>query len=130
MDDINKAELKGTVTQIFKAQTVTNGSFLLSFQLATEKKWKGKTFTKKHNINVWGDNGAGCSDMVAGDRVHVIGEFGTEKYTKKNGEEGWKTVVVGKTIELIRGQRQPEFTGQPSVPDELPNFAPGNEIPF
>ena len=100
---MNMIFLTGHVGQEPQKKTFENNRQVLSFSLATNKRYKSadgevkETPTQWHNIQVWGYLAE--VPIERGSLVHAVGELQYREYTDKDGIKRWSTdIVISNTI--------------------------------
>jgi single-strand DNA-binding protein len=147
--------LTGHVGQDPQKKSFENNRTVITFSLATNKRYKGKdgemheTPTQWHNVQAWGY----LADVPVekGSLVHVVGEVQYREYTDKDGIKRWTTDVVATELHIIQrvkkvqsapmpnisddpfAKNNPSTTDNAPLPTAIPGAAPtgdGDDLPF
>ena len=114
--------LTGHVGQEPQKKTFDNNRSVLTFSLATNKRYKGtdgtmkETPTQWHNVQAWGY--LADTAVQKGNKVHVVGEVQYREYTDKDGVKRWTTDVVATELHIIKvmtkvGAPMPDVSDDP-----------------
>jgi len=128
---INKVNLVGNVGRDVELRSLSTGTSLAKFTLATsEPRFKdrdtGEPHTEWHNIIAWGKLAEFCGQYVTkGRQLYIEGRIRTRTYDK-DGQKKWFTEVHADDIQLL-GRR----SDQGSAPDAGAGFpADEDDVPF
>jgi single-strand DNA-binding protein len=105
--DVNKIILLGNVTQDPDLRFTPNGSAVLSFSVATNRRYKqGEEWqdeTTFHNIVVWGNRAQSIAQRIKkGTRIYLEGRMQTRSWDGNDGQKRYRTeVVVDGDISLL-----------------------------
>jgi single-strand DNA-binding protein len=99
---LNKVELIGRLGKDPEVKSLSNGSKVANFSVATSETWKDKRSGEKqektewHNIVVWNENTIKfVEDYVhKGDLVRLEGKIQTRKWEDKDGVDRYSTEIV------------------------------------
>lgn len=147
MSSVNKAILIGNVGKDPELRTTTSGASVVSFSLATSRKWTDKNGNKTeetqwHNIVAWNKLAEIIQKYVQkGTKLYISGEIRYEKY-EKDGETKYITKIVANEMQMLSSKnasgatvnRVPEAAPAPSAP--VDPMSPGSaedwddNIPF
>lgn len=107
--DLNKAQVIGNITQDLELKETPNGSKVLSFSVATNRKWTDGSGQKQeradfHNIVLWGK----IAEVVAqyqskGNKVYIEGRMETKSWEAQDGTKRYKTEIVGENVIMLGG---------------------------
>ena len=92
---LNKVTLIGTVAN--EPRTNSAATF---FTVATWNHWKGKKYTTRTKVDVFGVLRQDLPSMSEGDLILVEGKLNNKSY-EKNGQTVWATSVVASIVELV-----------------------------
>lgn len=126
---MNKALLIGNVTRDPEIKTV-NDTSVVSFSLATNKKYTTKTGERKelvefHNLTAWGKLAEIIGQYVKkGHKLYVSGELRTRSY-EKEGVKHYRTDITVVEMEMLTpkgsgekaGARRPDGTHADGLPE-------------
>ncbi|MCA9386563.1 single-stranded DNA-binding protein [Candidatus Dojkabacteria bacterium] len=103
--DINRATLMGNVTRDPELRYTTSGSAVLSFSIATNRRYKSgddwKDEVAYHNIVVWRSAENLAKRLKKGTRIYVEGRMQTRSWDGDDGKKNYKTEVVADSVILI-----------------------------
>ena len=114
--------LTGHVGQEPKSKTFENNRKVITFSLATNKRYKGKdgemheTPTQWHNVQAWGY--LADTPVEKGNMVHVVGEVQYREYTDKEGIKRWTTDVLATELHIIKKMAKAGVTPMPDISDD------------
>lgn len=102
MSSLNKVTLIGRVGREPEIRSVTSGSKVANFSLATSERWRDKRsgeWTEKtewHNVVVWNEGTVKFVEQYVkkGDMLYVEGKIETRTYQDKDGNERRSTEIV------------------------------------
>lgn len=105
-DDINEVRLMGNLTNDPELRFTPNGSAVLNFSIATNRRYKqGENWTDEvtyHNVVVWGNLAQGLSTRVKkGTRVYIDGRIQVRTWDGQDGKKNYRTEVVANNVLLI-----------------------------
>lgn len=111
---LNKAMIIGNVGQDPEIRTISNGSRVAQFSVATSKRWNGRDGqqqekTEWHRVVAW-DKPFNLVDIVdkyvkKGDRIYVEGEIEYRQYEDKDGVTKYTTEIRARDVVLLGGGR-------------------------
>jgi single-strand DNA-binding protein len=129
---INKAVLVGRVGGEPESKYTPQGSHVISFSVATNKKWKDQSgqqheSTEWHNVVAWNK----IADIIQkyvhkGDLVYVEGSLETQSW-EKEGTKFYKTQVNCQELKMLGGKKE---NAKPHVPQHANNSFVSDEVPF
>lgn len=131
---LNRAMIIGNITRDPESRTTTTGQNVVSFSVATSRRWKDqstnemKEVTEFHNIVAW----AKLAQTVAtycrkGSKVYVEGRLQTRSWDDPTGVKKYKTEIVADSVIMLdRKSDAPaaaatppaDNTAQPAQPTE------------
>jgi len=105
--DLNKAMIIGRMTQDPELKTIPSGHSVISFGLATNRKWKGSDGQMQekadfHNIVAW----RGLAETIAkytgkGSRLYIEGRLETRSWEDQNGVKKYRTEIIADTMIML-----------------------------
>jgi len=137
MASLNRVMLIGNVGKDPEVRTVTNGSKVATFSLATSESWKDKATGEKkertewHKVVIFGNLAEVVDKYVhKGSKLYVAGQLQTRKWLNKEGEDRYTTEVVLQAHggELIMLDGKPNGTTAPK--GQGPAHMDDDSIPF
>lgn len=120
--DLNEVKLIGNITNDLQVKYLPNGSAVINFGLATNRRYKStatnewKDDTTFHNLVLFGNQAESISQRARkGTRIFASGRLQTRSWQDKDGKNNYKTEVVIDRIILLdryeRGSMQGEGSG-------------------
>lgn len=105
-NDVNEVRLMGNITNDPDLRFTPNGSAVLSFGMATNRRYKkGDEWvddTTFHNIVIWGQQAQSLAPRVKkGTRIYVAGRIQTRSWDGNDGKKQYKTEINVDTVSLI-----------------------------
>ena len=106
MKTTNKVELNGFIGIEPEVKTLSNGSKLVRFSLATNEDYKNKEGewvknTTWHNVVMWNKVAEKAEETLKkGTRVSVTGRIVNRQYTDKDGNKRSVFEIMASTFEL------------------------------
>lgn len=102
--DNNRVTLVGNVGKDPESRTISSGSTVNNFSVATNKKFTDKNGEEKeinawHNVVYWGELNP---SIKKGSRVVVLGELQTRSYEDNLGDKKYVTEIVAQVIGLVQ----------------------------
>ena len=99
---VNKVILIGNLGKDPEVRAFQNGGRIARLSVATSDSWKDKATgerkekTEWHRVEIYNDNLVGIAEkyLRKGSKVFVEGKLETQKYTDKDGQEKYSTVVA------------------------------------
>lgn len=140
--DVNKVTLLGNATKDPELRYTPSGSSVLSFPLATNRKYKkGEEWIDEvnyHNIVIWNNADELSKRIKKGTRMYIEGRLSTRSWDGQDGKKNYKTEVVVERIILVSryegekitddGSEDQEYVSSSSVSEEA-TIDP-NDLPF
>jgi single-strand DNA-binding protein len=105
--DVNDVTLLGNVTNDPDLRYTTNGTPVLSFGLATNRRYldkktdEWKDDASFHNITVWRSAENLAKRINKGTRIYVQGRLNTDSWEGDDGKKRYKTEVIANRVLLI-----------------------------
>ena len=118
---LNKAMVIGNVTQDIELKQTPNGNNVVSFSVATNRKWTDSSGTKQekvefHNIVAWGKLAELVNNyVVKGSKIYVEGRLETKTWEGEDGKKRYKTEIVLEQIEFLWSKPNGETTSAPAT---------------
>lgn len=125
---VNKVILIGNLTRDPEMRYTPNGQAVVSFGLATNRRWTDKAGEQKedtefHNIVAWGKLAELCSQLLKkGRKVYIEGRLQTRSWEGKDGVTRSRTEIV--TEDMVVLNLPPKVEGEGPTESSL---APGGE---
>lgn len=142
---LNRATVLGNLTRDPETRTTASGQTVVSFSVATSRRWKDKQTnemreaTEFHSIVAWG----GLATTVGtychkGSKVYVEGRLQTRSWDDPSGQKKYRTEIVADTLILLdpKGSGPAPTSGAPAADAPKADAAPTEEeiniddIPF
>lgn len=112
---LNKAILIGNVGSDPEIRTITNGTRVAQFSLATSRNWTDQSGAKQektewHRCVVWNSaRGSGLADVVEkyvkkGEKIYVEGEIEYRQWQDKDNQTRYTTEIKVKELMLLGGR--------------------------
>ena len=119
-DDINEVRLLGNITNDPDLRFTPNGTAVLNFGMATNRRYKAgeewKDETTFHNIVVWSTLAQGVAQRAnKGTRVLVSGRIQVRTWDGNDGKKNYKTEVVADNVILIDRYNKGKSSELPDV---------------
>lgn len=130
---LNRATIIGNITRDPESRTTTTGQNVVSFSVATSRRWKDqatnemKEVTEFHNIVAWGKLAQTVATYCRkGSKVYVEGRLQTRSWDDPTGVKKYKTEIVSDNVIMLdRKSDAPapataptDTTAQPAQPVE------------
>lgn len=108
---VNKVILVGNIGKDPDIRTMSNGSRVANFSVATSERWKDKNSgeqkekTEWHNVVIWNEHLVDVADrfLSKGSKVYLEGQLQTRKWTDQSGQDKYTTEIV---LNRFRGELQ------------------------
>jgi single-strand DNA-binding protein len=127
MPNINTVTLAGHLGRDSEIKYTPNGTAVMSFSLATSRKWKQGTETREdttwHNVIVWSPPEWMAGALKKGAPVMVTGRISNRTY-EKDGCKHYVTEIVADRVWALAGR----VKGDVSAEAEAPSV--GEDVPF
>ena len=100
MFSLNRAQIIGNLTRDPEARSIPSGQTVVSFAVATNRRWKDKEGNTKedtqyHDITIWGKLGELASQMLSkGKKVYIEGRLSTSSWEGSDGAKRQRTEIV------------------------------------
>jgi len=130
---LNRATVLGNITRDPESRTTSSGQGVVSFSVATSRRWKDQTSgelkeaTEFHNIVAWGrlaqTVGSYCHK---GSKVYVEGRLQTRSWDNPEGKKQYRTEIVADSVILLDAK---SGAGSSSAPAGAMNDAQPAQAP-
>jgi single-strand DNA-binding protein len=137
---MNKVILMGNLGQDPEVRTIPNGTSVVSFSVATSRRWNNRDGQKQeettwHNVEAWGKVGEVIAQYFSkGSKILLDGRLKVDSWEdKETGQKRYKTKVVLENFHFVGSkgdnqgggyQGQPQGSGgarpQPNDDDDIP----------
>lgn len=100
MFSLNRAQIIGNLTRDPEVRSLPSGQSVVSFAVATNRRWKDKEGNTKedtqyHDISIWGRLGELASQMLSkGKKVYIEGRLNTSSWEGNDGAKRQRTEIV------------------------------------
>ena len=133
MFSLNKAQIIGNLTRDPEVRSIPSGQTVVSFAVATNRRWKDKDGNTKedtqfHDVSVWGKLGELASQMLSkGKRVYVEGRLSTSSWEGNDGAKRQRTEIVAENFIPLSPKGDSSFdvvsaiSGEDKTEDEKPS---------
>ncbi len=105
---LNRATIIGNVTRDPESRTTTSGQSVVSFSVATSRRWKDQTTnemkeaTEFHNCVAWGKLAQTITSYVRkGSKIYAEGRLQTRSWDDPTGVKKYRTEIVADSIILL-----------------------------
>jgi len=106
--DLNKVMLIGNLTRDPELRYTPNGQAVISFSLATNRRWTDKTTGEKkeqaefHNIVAWGKLAETANQILKkGRKVYVEGRLQTRSWEDSEGGKKFRTEIIADNLIVL-----------------------------
>jgi single-strand DNA-binding protein len=133
--NLNKAMIIGNVTRDPEVRTTPNGQNVVSFGVATNRRWKDQSGQPKeqveyHNIVAW----RRLADIVGqyvkkGSKVYVEGRLQTRTWDDQSGVKRYKTEIIAENLIMLDKAGAPGAVHQATGADESAQPEPAGQEP-
>ena len=105
---LNRATILGNITRDPESRTTTSGQNVVSFSVATSRRWKDQTSgelkeaTEFHNCVAWGRLAQTVSTYCRkGSKVYLEGRIQTRSWDDPTGVKKYRTEIVADNVILL-----------------------------
>ncbi len=105
---LNRATIIGNITRDPESRTTTSGQNVVSFSVATSRRWKDQTSgemkeaTEFHNCVAWGKLAQTISTYCRkGSKVYVEGRLQTRSWDDPTGVKKYRTEIVADNLIML-----------------------------
>jgi len=137
MPSLNKAIIMGHLGKDPETRSLTDGSAVCNFSIATSEKWKDKNSgemkeaTEWHRINAFGKLAEVCGKYLKkGALVYVEGKIQTRKWKDKDGNDRYSTEIRAEEMKMLGGKDGEEKQERPAKKDSGSMADMPDDIPF
>lgn len=133
MSGVNKVIILGRLGSDPETKSVSTGSTITRFSVATSEAWNDKDGNKQektewHRIVVWGKLAEICGKYLAkGRQAYVEGRLQTRSWEDQQGQKKYTTEIVASTVQFIGGSAN---AGQDNYQSSSQNSNGGGDNPF
>ena len=143
---LNRAMVLGNITRDPETRTTPNGQTVVSFSVATSRRWKDRQTnemreaTEFHNIVAWGPLATPVGTYChKGSKVYLDGRLQTRSWDDPSGTKKYRTEIIADSLILLDPKGSgpaPSAAGpateEPAKPEAAPTEAEINidDIPF
>ncbi len=118
---LNRATILGNVTRDPETRTTTSGQSVVSFSVATSRRWKDQTSgelkeaTEFHNCVGWGKLAQTIGTYVhKGSKVYLEGRIQTRSWDDPTGAKKYRTEIVAESLILLDKKGDNPVVGAPA----------------
>jgi single-strand DNA-binding protein len=140
---LNRATIIGNITRDPESRTTTSGQNVVSFSVATSRRWKDQTSgdmkeqTEFHNCVAWAKLAQTISTYCKkGSKVYVEGRIQTRSWDDPTGVKKYRTEIVAESLIMLDKKSDGPATESKPAADQAAPAAPAEEeiniedIPF
>lgn len=105
---LNKAMIIGNVTRDPESRTTTSGQNVVSFSVATSRRWKDQTSgelrenTEFHNCVAWAKLAQTITTYVKkGSKVYIEGRLQTRSWDDPSGVKKYRTEIIADSLIML-----------------------------
>lgn len=126
---LNRATIIGNVTRDPETRTTTSGQNVVSFSVATSRRWKDQTSgemkeaTEFHNCVAWGKLAQTIGTYCRkGSKVYVEGRLQTRSWDGPDGKKNYRTEIVADSLILLdkKGEGPAPSAAAPAAAADTP----------
>ena len=98
--NVNKATIVGRITNDLELKTTPQGREVLSFSIATNRRWKDQQGqqqekTDYHNIVAWGKQASTLAQYCTkGQEMYIEGHLETRNWEDQDGKKNYRTEII------------------------------------
>lgn len=120
MSDINNCTFTGHLTEDAVSKFTSNGTAVVTFNMANNRGWGDKKKTLFLAVNVWGKRGESLKQyLTKGTLIGVTGELSLNKWTSQSDGLERTKIVVDSTDIILFPRKQNSTSEQPEVEYEV-----------
>ena len=135
---LNKVMIIGRLGNDPELKTLTSGSSVCNFNLATSERWNDKEGQKQertewHRIVAWGKQAELCGKYLSkGRQVYIEGKLQTRSWEDQQGQKKYTTEIIANSVQFLGSQQQQNSHQAPAPADfgPEPSFEASEDIPF
>ncbi len=120
---LNRATIIGNVTRDPETRTTTSGQSVVSFGVATSRRWKDqasgelKEATEFHNCVAWARLAQTVGTYVRkGSKIYVEGRLQTRSWDDPTGVKKYRTEIIADNVILLDKKGSPAASAGPISP--------------
>ena len=104
---LNRAQIIGNITRDPELRQTPNGTYVCSFSIATNSRWKGsdgewQDRAEFHNIVCWGKLAEIAGQYAKkGAKIYIDGRLQTRDWTGDDGVKRYRTEIVAENLILL-----------------------------
>ena len=105
---LNRSTILGNITRDPESRTTGSGQGVVSFSVATSRRWKDQTSgelkeaTEFHNVVAWGKLAQTVGSYChKGSKVYVEGRLQTRSWDNPEGKKQYRTEIVADNVILL-----------------------------
>ncbi|MEK7637175.1 MAG: single-stranded DNA-binding protein [Patescibacteria group bacterium] len=124
---LNRATILGNITRDPESRTTTSGQSVVSFSVATNRRWKDQTSgelkeaTEFHNCVAWSKLAQTISTYVRkGSKVYVEGRIQTRSWDDPTGVKKYRTEIVADNLIMLDKKGDAPSGAAPATPVTAP----------
>lgn len=135
---LNRSTILGNITRDPEARTTTSGQSVVSFGVATSRRWKDKATdelkeaTEFHNCVAWAKLAQTVTTYCRkGSKVYVEGRLQTRSWEGPDGKKNYRTEIVADNVILLdkKGEGPAQSTGQAGASPAAPATPAADAVP-
>ncbi len=105
MNSLNSILLEGNLTRDPESKTLTTGSTVCSFSVASDRYYRQNESTEKEvsyfDVEAWAKLGLACSENLRKGRgVRVVGRLKQDRWTDPEGKTKSRVLIVAEHVEF------------------------------
>ncbi len=137
---VNKVMIVGRLGNDPELKTLSSGSAVCNFSVATSERWTDKEGQKQektewHRIVTWGRQAELCGKYLSkGRQVFIEGKLQTRSWEDQQGQKRYTTEVVCNNVQFLGSTQQNANPGMSTpMPEDFgpePSFEASDDIPF
>ena len=134
MAGVNKVIIVGNIGKDPETRYTANGDAITNITVATSETWKDKSGEKQektewHQITFFGKLAEIVGKYLSkGSSVYVEGRLETQKWTDKEGNDKYKTVIIAGVMQMLGGKGGAKQ--EPKQEEKKPDPFDDADIPF
>ncbi len=130
---LNRAMVLGNITRDPESRTTPSGQTVVSFSIATSRRWKDKQTnemreaTEFHNVVAWAQLAQTVSTYCRkGSKVYAEGRLQTRSWDDPSGQKKYRTEIIAESVILLDAKGS---AGAPPAEAAAPAEAKADETP-
>jgi single-strand DNA-binding protein len=124
---LNRSTILGNITRDPESRTTGSGQGVVSFSVATSRRWKDQTSgelkeaTEFHNVVAWGKLAQTVGSYChKGSKVYVEGRLQTRSWDNPEGKKQYRTEIVADNVILLDSKSGGAAPSSATGPDSSP----------